>query len=186
MNEKNSNSSIEDRLRKINILWISFLIVSFSFILVFLLLNMSNIISEYQQSGHQSYNSTVTNQGITSTINGSAISNIPLKSLSVNSIILSILLFLVSIIIIFGIFYKGRSIHYNTVIKPFFDNLSILKTTHSSGIIPINQNKRIVVHWSDKGYFILQYNDVEEAYAKSTELYWKILFLMHKILIDEI
>ena len=184
MNESNLNSSIEDKLRKVNILWISFLIVSFSVLSGIFLILMSNIIAEYNQSGNQSINSTITNQGITSIING--LPKKTLKTSSVNSIILSLILSSIAVVIVIGIFYKGRSYHYETIIKPFFDSLSIMKTAHNSGIIPINQNKKIKVLWSDKGYFILQYNDREEAFAKSTELYWKILFIAHNILINEI
>lgn len=96
-----------------------------------------------------------------------------------------IVLFLILIIPIILVTKVGYNYQINDLIKQFYSSISIVKTDHLHGEIPITEASKLNVEWSSvKGYFIIKFNTDVLVYAKSSELYWKILFLRHKILMN--
>ncbi|MHA2363052.1 MAG: hypothetical protein ACXAC7_03780 [Candidatus Hodarchaeales archaeon] len=75
----------------------------------------------------------------------------------------------------------GSNVQNQKPVSNLFQLYNIAKVKRFTGSITISNKINIQIKWSSKGFFILKQEDKVLAHAKSSELYWKIMFLTHKI-----
>ncbi len=178
MSNKNKEITFEEKIKKIRLIWV-LIYISLTFVIIIDFILNSFYFIYPQMKKNTSNGQPISGQltfGTTLTHNIAQVTTDNFTTLILSIVIYALLLFLIVISSL-----KGYSFHVNKVTDSFFDDLSIVKSNHSNGIISFAENKEIVINWSSSGYFIIKYNSEEIAYAKSTELYWKILFVRNNI-----
>ena len=104
----------------------------------------------------------------------------PPKPYPMNLTIVPTILFIIGFIVILTSTGLVRAYQSDKVVQSLFTRFKIKKTSQLGGLIVINNEKELKVNWSNKGYFIFTYEDKPIAFAESSEIYWKILYLHHK------
>ena len=169
MNNKNRSFSLEERLFMINLFWFSLLFTFLLFFSTLIILNLPITVSSPLSIHADS-------------IRPNSSTQFNLNNLLQSLNILYIFCIVFSIIIV----QTARIIQNNKVINEYFTSLDILRTHHLEGVATLDKELFVEIIWSKKRYFILKQNNREIAFAKSSELYWKLLFLKQNLLIDKI
>lgn len=177
MSSNHQKFKFEDKIKKIELIWflVNTILITIISITFFIILLHSYDVKQVITSNKQRYTGT------------DKIPNFSTLSSTTNSnalpfIVFTIMIYMVLILIIVFSTRKGRSLSVNKVKYSFFNELTLLKFNHSSGLITLDKKREIKVDWNDRGYFTIIYNSQEVAYAKSTELYWKILLVRNNVL----
>ena len=168
INNKNRSFSLEERLFKIKLFWFSLLITLLLFFTILFILNF--LLPIYKASPPPTHADSIGP-------NNSTQFNL-LQGLN----ILYIFCIIFSIIIV----QTAKLIQNNKVVNEYFTSLDILRTHHLNGVATLHKELSVEIIWSKKSYFILKQNNREIAFAKSSELYWKLLFLKQNLLIGKI
>lgn len=167
MNKNHQIVPLETNFFKIKLFWLSLLVVVLLlFTLIYLNDNNNYILSTvplFQNSTTGNANQQI------KTSNSSNIFN------SLN------FLYLVSILGSFLVSLMGIKLQKDKTINDFFTSIGVIKTHHLNGTIKLNDQITVEINWTNKGYFILKQDSEEITFAKSTEIYWKLLFLKQKL-----
>ena len=172
MEQNKKQIKVEERIKNIKNLWFSSYIGITLVIVSVILLSYSNIITVFNSE----------NVGQTGTITGSVTGTLPRPTTTlIIDYSTPLLLGLTILALIFGITRKGRAVQTEKVLNQFFERLEIIKTGNRKGTFFIGSNKYLELEWMDRGYFKIIYKSEDNFYAKSGELYWKILLILYKI-----
>lgn len=185
-NKKEGEKTFEEKLRFLGIYWFSITIVILLTFTVFYANSISPLIlDKLSTQPTTNVNTNSTSTSITANYQGTISNQVSTNStqiystnLVINNTIDSIIYMSLLLTFIGGsILLKNRQ--KESIFKELFDELSIIKTNLSTGIIKLEDEKELLIDWSNRGYFILMYKEEKLAVAKSTELYWKILYSRH-------
>ncbi|MHA2104058.1 MAG: hypothetical protein ACW981_11585 [Candidatus Hodarchaeales archaeon] len=163
MNDFLEKDNLENKLRRVRLLWTTILFV--------LILLLTIIFSVYLVSLIPEPPSTPVEPGV----------EVATKPFPIDLAFISTIFFISGLITLVVSSGMARTYQSDQLIRPIFSNYKIIKKNRLGGIILLNHGKEVSVSWSSKGYFVLTYNDEPVAFAKSTELYWKIMYLRHKL-----
>ncbi len=163
MSNLNEQENLEAKLRNIKIFWTLLLLFS---LLLLVIMFIVSLISLFPQPPE-----TEITPGI-ETIH---------KSLSIDSIIIGSALFLFGIIFLVTTTGFANSYHADKIVTPLFRDSNIIKSGTLTGIVKFQNKVEIEIQWSKKGYFVLTKENEPVAFAKSTELHWKLLYVSHKL-----
>jgi hypothetical protein len=163
MNDFIEKDNLEFKLRRVRLLWT---VILFVLILLLAIMFFAYIISLIPETPVEPVDPDV---------------EVAVRPFSTDLAIISTIFFMIGIIFILTSSGMARAYQSDQLIQPIYADYNILRTKRLAGIISINQGKELYVSWSSKGYFVLTYNDEPVAFAKSTELYWKIMYLRHKL-----
>ena len=181
MEQNKEQITLEEKIKSIRNLWLSGYIVITIVIVSVLLLSYTNIITVFNS---EKIGQTGTTTGsITESITGT----VPKPT---TTIIIDystpLLLGLTILAIIFGVTRKGRAVQTEKVLDQFFKRLEITRTGNGKGTFFMESNEYLELEWLDRGYFKIIYKSEDIFYAKSGELYWKLLLIMYTINIGEV
>ncbi|MHA1982928.1 MAG: hypothetical protein ACW967_01160 [Candidatus Hodarchaeales archaeon] len=167
MNNFIEEDSLESRLRRVRLLW--------TVILLILILLLTIIFSVYLISLIPEPPSSTVEPGV----------EVATKPFPSDLAFISSIFFIIGMITIIAFSGMVRAYQSDKIIQPVFSNYNVAKTIRLGGIVSLNKGKEVKVNWSSKGYFILTYNNEPVAFAKSTELYWKIMYIRHKLNLND-
>ena len=165
MNEFVEKDSLENKLRRVRLTWTILLLTLLLLLTIIFFLYLISLIPEPPVD-------PTTQQEVT------------IEPFPIDLALISTIFFIIGIITIAASTGMARTYQSNQIIRPIFSSFNIVKTKDLGGIVTINHDKEVRVIWSTKGYFVLTYNNKPVAFAKSTELYWKILYLRHKMYLN--
>lgn len=181
MEKNKEQKNIEERITRIKVLWLSSYALVTVVVIMVVLLSFTNILPIFNTE-HTTKPTTGTNSAPSTS---SIPSTIPItsKTLSINYIT-PILMGLIVLTVLFGVMRRGRAFQTGKVLEQFFERLEIKKTGSKTGTYEMDVGQELDLEWLDRGYFKIIFPTNDTFYAKSGELYWKLLLLTYKIEID--
>lgn len=173
--------NLENRIIRINQLWTIFFLLIF---IIATLIYIFSILNTPTPNMYQSVPPSYQNSSVTGSVAG-VISSLPVNSINNNSSIYIIFLSIIYVFAIFSTFLISLRIKIaqsDREVRNFYKNYFFIKSNKNQVYVFLKEQDKITINWSTKGYFILSHNGEELAYAKSSELYWKILFFQYHLL----
>lgn len=171
--------SLEKRMLKIRIFWYGLLLGLFVVFTALFILSFLNSSPGVPPTTSSNNNTVLIHSQTINTNNNQSLSSFNLLN-SLN--ILYIIALVTSVLIV----QTGKKIQSKIIINDFFKSIGVIKIQKLNGIVTLDKNYLIVINWSDKGFFIIKHDEKEITFAKSSELYWKLLYLKRKLLKNEI